>query len=167
MSGSMPPGPNPLAAPAPTQASPAARPPDDPMMQHARMWQYVNGMKPDEIASKAKEIDGTLPLLGALAGNDRVTAKNVIKAAADAAATGKITPSQAVKFISGMPDDHTKLQSWLKGIYAANMGALVHMKAALMAQRPGAPVAGPGMAPAAPAAMPAAPIGGMPPGAIR
>lgn len=121
---------NPLASTRqkPTEAHPAHG--------HAQMWQHVNGMDPSDQASKMQELQHSLPVLGALASNPKTTRKDVIKAAADAAGAGKIDPSAAVAFISQMPDDQTKLQGWLKGIYAANLSAMVHLKAAAM---PGVP----------------------------
>lgn len=106
-----------------------------PAHMHAQMWQHVNNMHPSEHASKAQEIAYGLPIIGALASNPKTTRKDVIKAAADAAGAGKIEPSMAVSIISQMPDDPNKLQPWLKGIYAANLSAMVHLKAAMMAQQ--------------------------------
>lgn len=126
---------------------------DHPMMMHAQTWQHVNGMAQDDMTSKAIEVNAWLPTLGALAGNPKVTSKDIIKAAADAAGIGTMRPSQAVSFISMMPDDPDKLRPWLKNLYAANLSALVHIKAALM------PTPQPAAAPVAPAQ--AAP--GMPP----
>lgn len=89
------------------------------------------------IQEKSGQMDGLLPILGALAGNPNVKSKDVIKAAADAAGEGMTTPSDAVRFISSMPSEPDKLQGWLKSIYAANLSAQVHMKAAMMkAQQP-------------------------------
>lgn len=112
-----------------------ARPaPEHPMMLHAKAWRHVGGMPSDQLASKSKELDYALPILGALAGNPNVTPKDVIKAAASAAADGALAPDQAVQMISAMPADPTKVQPWLKQLYAANLSAQVHMKAAMMQQ---------------------------------
>jgi len=138
--------PNPLSA---TNRNVAPAP--NPMLAHAQMWQHVNGMAPDEMATKAMQVSYGLPILGALAADPKVTRKDVIKAAADAAGAGKIPPSQAVEFISRMPDDPAKLAQWLRGLYATNLSAIVHMKAAMM-PAPAAPVA-----PAAPQMPPGAP----------
>ena len=128
-------------------------------MTHAKAWKHVGGMSPDDVASKSKELDYALPILGALAGNPNVTSKDVIKAAANAAADGAIEPSQAVGLISGMPADPDKIQPWLKGLYAANLSAQVHMKAAMLQQAQQSAPAQPGQAsqPQAPA-----PAQGMP-----
>ncbi len=117
---------NPLAT---RQAKPTE---PHPMTRHAQMWQHVGKMSPDDLPGHIDRIDYILPLLGALAGNPKVKAKDVIRAAADAAGSGKVSPKDAVKFISGMPIDPEKLQGWLKGLYAANLSAAVHMKAAAM-----------------------------------
>lgn len=122
---------NPLA---PRKSAAAAGP--HPMMGHAQMWQHVSGMAPEDQEAKTTELGYVLPLIGALAGNPKITRKDVIRAAADAAGSGKIPPSQAVSFISQMPEDPDKLQPWLHGIYAANITALVHLK---VAQMPGQP----------------------------
>lgn len=123
-------------------------------MAHAKMWQHVNAMAPDDAAAKTEELSYAVPIIGALAANPKTTRKDVIKAAADAAGAGKIPPSQAVQLISQMPEDSDKLQPWLKSAYQTNLTALVHLKAAQ------APAAQPA-APATPAA-PVAPMPGAP-----
>lgn len=138
-------GSNPLMSA--TTARPAAR--DDHMMTHARAWQHVGGMAPDAMQPKVTELDAILPVLGALAGNPNVKAKDVIKAAANAAAARHVSPEQAVKFITQIPPDPDKVGPWLKRLYAANLSAIVHMKAAMLqgaqggqqAPQDGAPVA--------------------------
>lgn len=127
-------------------------------MAHARIFKHVEAMAPDELSSKADLVSYVTPILGALAGNPKVTSKDVVKAAAQAAADGKIQPSEAVKFLTTMPSKPDDLRPWLKSLYAANMTALVHMKAAMM---PAAPVAAAPVAPAqAPPAAVAAPVAG-------
>lgn len=109
------------------------RPPGQhPAQMHAQVWQHVNGLAPDDQASKVAELTYSLPILGALANNPKTTRKDVIKAAAEAAGAGKIDPSMAVSIISQMPNDPDKLQPWLKNIYATNLSAMVHLKAAMM-----------------------------------
>ena len=112
-------------------------------MLHAKMWQHVSGMNPDEHQSNSARMDALLPVLGALANNPKVKPRDVIRAAADAAATGKTTPSGAVKFITAMPSEPEKLQGWLRAFYEANLSAQVHMKAAMMQQAQGQPQAPP------------------------
>lgn len=118
-----------MANPLATSRKPQA---PHPAEMHAKMWQHVNTMQSDEMTAQIQQSSYATPILGALAADPKVTRKDVIKAAADAAADGKIPPSQAVSFITQMPDDPDKLRPWLKGLYAANMSALVHMKAAQM-----------------------------------
>lgn len=113
----------------PLSSRPSA-PPEHPVMAHAKIWQHVNAMAPDDAAAKTAELTHVLPIMGALASNPKVTRKDVIKAAADAAGAGAIPPSQAVQVISQMPQDDDKLQPWLKGLYETNLTALVHLKAA-------------------------------------
>jgi hypothetical protein len=113
----------------PLSSKPRA-PAEHPVMAHAKIWQHVNAMSPDDAAAKTTELTHVLPIMGALASNPKVTRKDVIKAAADAAGAGHIQPSQAVQFISQMPQDDDKLQAWLKNAYATNLTALVHLKAA-------------------------------------
>jgi hypothetical protein len=103
-----------------------------PAQMHAQMWGNVRKMAPDEMGNKLEQSNYIAPILGNLAGNPKTTRKDVIKAAADAAGSGKIPAAQAVALISQMPEDPTKLQPWLKGLYAANLSALVHLKAATM-----------------------------------
>lgn len=101
-------------------------------MGHARVWAHVQQMQPEDISSKSDQLEDVLPILGELAGNPKVTSKMVIKASAQASADGKISPDEAVKFISQMPPDPDKLQPWLRTLYAANLAAQVHMKAAMI-----------------------------------
>lgn len=122
-------------------------PKDDPMMRHAKIWQHVGKMAPDAIPAHVERMEYVLPILGALASDPNVKAKDVIKAAAQAAADGKVDAGQAVGFISGMPADPDKIRPWLKGLYAANLSAHVHMKAAMLQQRQQAPQAVPVAAP--------------------
>lgn len=138
-----------------------------PELLHAQVWKGVNQMPSDDLASKAAIVNYATPLLGALAGNPKTTPKDVIKAAANAAADGKIKPSEAVEFISSMPADPTKLQAWLKQHYEEHLSAGVHMEAAMMRRSaqptlPGAPQA---QSLAAPAANPLASTTPVQPGA--
>jgi hypothetical protein len=119
---------NPLAAKPQTPKS------EHPMMNHARVWRHVQQMHPDDIAAKTDRLDYMLPILGELARNPKVTSKDVIKAAAQAAADGKAEPNEAVQFISQMPDDPAKLQPWLRNLYETNISAQIHMKAARIQQ---------------------------------
>jgi len=141
----------------PLQPTPrmAAATKDHPASMHARVWQHVNAMPPHEIPDKAAQMDALLPVLGGLAGNPNVKAKDVIKAAADAAASKRVSPSEAVEFISQMPTEPDKLQPWLRTIYAANLSAQVHMKAAMAQQAQAAAQPAP-----APVAMPQGPLNG-------
>ena len=109
------------------------------MMAHAKIWNHVNSMAPDDLKTTFDRVSHAVPILGALASNPNVTSKDVIKAAADAVANVKTSPSQAIAFISKIPDDPAKVQPWLKNLYAQNMAASVHMKAAQMAQQTAAP----------------------------
>jgi hypothetical protein len=123
-------GTNPLISPS-GQQQPADTAPD-PMLVHARIWRHAHSMDDDKLASATEQASYTVPLLGKLAGDPKTTGKDVIKAAASAAADLKVTPQEAVQFISQMPTDPDKLQPWLKGLYEAQMTQLVHMKAAAM-----------------------------------
>ena len=124
-------GSNPLVSgPAP----PMAPQPEHPAMGHARVWQHGGQMDPSDIPAQIAKLDYILPILGGLATNPKVTAKDVIKAAAKEAADGKVPPSEAIKFITQMPADPDKLSPWLRNIYSANLSAVVHMKAAMMQQ---------------------------------
>ena len=120
--------PNPLAPPRRAQADQKMHP----MKAHALVWQHVSRMDDGTLAAKSKQLDSLLPIVGELAGNPDVTTKDVIKAASQAAAEGIATPTEAVQFISSMPEEPDKLQGWLKGFYALQMSASVHMKARQM-----------------------------------
>jgi hypothetical protein len=128
------------------------------MAAHATVWQHVNSMPMGAMAAKSQQIDAILPILGELSGNPGVTAKDVIKAASQAAADGIATPTEAVQFISQIPDDPTKLQGWLRGLYAVNLSAAVHMKARQMQ-----PAQAPSEAPQTPAAPATNPMQAGPP----
>ena len=109
-----------------------SEPTQHPAHAHAQVWNHVQSMPHHEVAGGIDSANYTLPILGALANNPKTNRKDVIKAAADAAGAGKIAPSMAVSLISEMPDDPNKLQGWLKGLYAYQLTALVHMKARAM-----------------------------------
>lgn len=127
-------GSNPLVSgPAP----PMALQPDHPAMGHARAWQHVGQMDSGDLPAQIAKLDRVLPILGSLATNPKVTAKDVIKAAAKEAADGAVPPSEAIKFITGMPADPDKLQPWLRNLYSTNLSAVVHMKAAMLQQAQG------------------------------
>ena len=142
--------PNPLAPPRRAQADQQMHP----MKAHALVWQHDGRMDDGTLTAKSKQLDSLLPIVGELAGNPDVTTKDVIKAASQAAAEGIATPTEAVQFISSMPEEPDKLQGWLKGVYALQMSMSVHMKARQIAAAPTAPpVASPAAAPAPPTSM--------------
>lgn len=121
---------NPLAS---SRAKPPAAEPH-PMQRHAEQWQHVNSHPPEALQAHVEFADYALPILGQLAGDPKVKAKDVIKAVSSAAADGKIEPSKGVAFISQMPADDDKLRPWLKERYADMLGVTVHAKAALLQQ---------------------------------
>ena len=127
---------------------------DPHMKSHAQVWQHINSLAPNDMEQMADRTAYVTPIFGKLAADPDVTRKDVIKATAAGVADGKSTPSEAVKFITQIPDDPMKFQSWIKNLYMMNLSALIHMKAAQgMPQAPSQAQAGPG---AAPAAMPIA-----------
>jgi len=135
----------------PLAARSAAPPVDPALMRHAQMWQAMHGQEPDALHKTVQTLDYGLPILGALAGNPKVTAKDVIKATSAAVADQKLAPSAGVAFISQMPADPDKLRGWLRDKYAANLAAAVHAKAALMSKAGMPPGQGLAPPPAAPA----------------
>src|SRR4051812_3169303 len=108
------PGNNPLAA----DRQPSRGP--HPMMQHAQIWQHMHGQDDDTLKQHVANLDYGLPIMGALAANPKVTAKDVIKATAAAVADGKVAPSVGVALITSMPADPDKLRPWLRERYALN-----------------------------------------------
>lgn len=119
--------PNPLMT-----AGPAAPPAPDPDEERqAQIWQYMQQQPEDVLAQTIKSTDYGLPVIGALAANPKVTAKDVIKAATDAAASGAIDPSAAVNMVSQMPADPDKLRPWLKQMYQTSFAAAVEAKSAM------------------------------------
>lgn len=138
---------------------------DHPALMHAQAWGRVQQIPPENINAQTDQLEYVLPVLGALAGNPKVTPKMVIKAAAQASADGKIEPSDAVKFISGMPPDPQKLQGWLRDLYTHTMSAQVHLKAAQIkaAQPPPQPPQQAAPAPASPLSTPTAMTPGVSP----
>ncbi len=159
-------GTNPLASTRATAPGPKA---DDPMLRHAQIWSHVHRLGSDAIAAHVDAMDHILPTLGALAADPNVNAKDVIKAATNAVAAGKMSPSRAVAEIADMPADPDKLRPWLHERYADALATTVHAKAALMARQQaaqGAPGGAP--APAQPAMAPASPQPVQaPPGAVQ
>lgn len=125
MSGTM----NPLQS-APPQAAPNKA--NDPLVQHANIWAAVNKLDPAALVQKERLTTGVTPILGALAGNPKVTSKDVVKAASQAAAERLVSPEMAVQFLMQMPQKPEELRPWLRNLYAMNMTASVHAKAALM-----------------------------------
>ncbi len=152
---------NPLAA---RNAQPQV---DPALLQHAQMWQHAHSQDHDQLQSMIKTLDYGLPIIGALAGNPKVTAKDVIKATSAAVADQKLTPSAGVAFITQMPADPDKLRPWLRDKYAMNLSAAVHAKAALMARQTMphiAPMGAPdGAGAPMPSAGPATPLTSAPP----
>ena len=137
---------NPLST---TRRRPAETPPD-PMLRHAQLWRHVNSQTPEVLPRHIGQMDYILPILGTLAGDPDVRAKDVIKAVTGAVAEDKIEPSKAVETIAAMPADPDKLRPWLKDRYAIGLATTVHAKAALLAQaaspQGAAPTAAPGAA---------------------
>lgn len=133
---------NPLAS---ARATPPAAEPH-PLQRHAELWKHVNAHPPEALQAHVQFADYALPILGKLAGDPKVNAKEVIKAVSSAVADGKMDPSKAVAVISQMPADDDKLKPWLRERYADMLGITVHAKAALLqqAEQQAAPVQ-PGM----------------------
>jgi hypothetical protein len=147
---------NPLASRRPRPAEPK----DNPMLRHAQVWQHIERQTPATLQSHVDFMDYALPIIGRLAGDPDVTAKDVIKALSGAVADGKMEASKAVANLADMPADADKLRPWLKEKYADSLATTVHAKAALMRQ--GAMQA-PGQTPVA--ASPVPPAAPMPQGA--
>lgn len=121
---------HPLASrrPRPAEAEP------DPMLRHAHLWRHIEGMHPDDLQKHVEMMDHGLPILGKLAGDPKVTAKDVIKMISNAVADGKMPASQGIAGIADMPADPDKLRPWLREKYADSLATTVHAKAALMRQ---------------------------------
>ena len=152
---------NPLASRRPRPAEPEP----DPMHRHAHIWQHIEQQPVDALHQHVAFMDYALPILGRLAGDPNVKAKDVIKALSGAVADGKLPPSQAVANLANMPADPEKLRPWLREKYADSLATTVHAKAALMRQ---GEVPGPGQAApeGAPGAV-AAPAQGVPAGVVQ
>ena len=125
---------------------------EHPLMRHAKLAAYAHSMAPHELPAKSDLAGYVTPILGTLASDPNVNSKDVVKAAAGAVADGKITAAEAVKFLSTVPEDPAQLHPWLKNLYATNMTALVHMKAAMM--KNGVPLQPRSAAPVSPGAAP-------------
>jgi hypothetical protein len=144
---------NPLASRRPRPAEKK----DDPMLRHAQVWQHIERQTPETLQKHVVFMDYALPIMGRLAGDPNVTAKDVIKALSGAVADGQMEPAKAVANLSDMPSEPDKLRPWLREKYADALATTVHAKAALMRQgamqAPGAqaaPAAAPGAVQAAP-----------------
>jgi hypothetical protein len=143
---------NPLA---PTRRPRPAEPEPHPMVRHAALYQHVNNQTQKTLQDHVAQMDYGLPILGALAADPDVTAKDVIKALSNSVAEGKRSPSSAVAAIANMPAEPDKLRPWLKEQYATNLATTVHAKAALMSQAAQGQVPQPGGAPQGAAPQPA------------
>lgn len=146
---------NPLASKRPAEKK------DHPMQRHALIWQHMHQQTPDVLQGHVAAMDYGLPILGKLAGDPNVTAKDVIKALSGAVADGQMQASKAVANLADMPADPDKLRPWLREKYADALATTVHAKAALMRQgamqppgQPAAPAVAPAAAAPAPAPMP-------------
>ncbi len=117
-----------LAAKAPMPTMPK----EHPAMSHAQAWQSVQQIPPEELAERTARLDKTLPILGALASDPKVTFRKAVKVAAKAAADHSIPAAEIVQFISLMPTDDKKIGAFLKDVYSRSMSSLVHMKAAML-----------------------------------
>jgi hypothetical protein len=106
--------------------------PASPMHAHAMVWQGANNVAHDQLDDMVSKTDYATPILGKLASDPKVTGKDVIKALADAAADNQVSPSDAVKMIQEIPEKAEDVRPWLKSLYAFNMTAAVHLKAAAM-----------------------------------
>lgn len=160
---------NPLAprkksAPAPqAQQGPMPNSFVSPMHAHAAIWNGANNVPHDELDQLTAKTDYAIPVLGALASNPKVTGKDVIKALADSAANNYISPSEAVKLIQQIPESQEDIRPWLKSLYAFNLTAAVHLKAAALRRDAGVEAGMP--VPAVPAPMQTAPQPEAPQGA--
>lgn len=110
-----------------------------PMMRHAQLWQHINNQPADVLDQHVRTMDYVLPVLGGLAADPKVTAKDVMKAMSNAVADKIIDPTSAVQTISQMPADPDKLRTWLREKYADYVTTTVHAKAAQMRAAPAAP----------------------------
>jgi hypothetical protein len=107
-------------------------PKEHPAMVHAKAWQAVQQIPPEDLAERTARLDKTLPILGELASDPNVTFRKAVKVAAKAAADHSIPASEIVQFISLMPTDEKKIGPFLRDVYSRSMSSLVHMKAAMM-----------------------------------
>jgi hypothetical protein len=121
---------NPLASRRPRPAEPK----DHPMLRHAQIFQHIEKQTPDTLQKHVGFMDYALPIMGRLAGNPDVTAKDVIKALSGAVADGQMEPARAVANLADMPAEPDKLRPWLREKYADALATTVHAKAALMRQ---------------------------------
>ena len=127
--------PNPLVA----GRKSGAQPKPHPMMAHAQMWHAVNSMDAGHLAEVTQKTENLIGPLGALAHKPNLKRTDVIKAAADAAGAGHLSASDAVDFISQLPDKPEELKPFIMNRYAMSLTALVHAKAAQMPDPNGAP----------------------------
>ena len=140
------PGANSLAAssgPAPQAASPA-------------LISVPNGVSniiaqklgPEQIAQHITMLNAGLPDMAKLAHKPNVTRTDVLKATADAVGSKRITASEAIQFITSMPEDPEKLRGWLQTRYHTGLAASVALHSVghqMVAGGQGAPQAAPGM----------------------
>lgn len=89
-------------------------------------------MSPQDMAQAAQKSTYAAQELGKLAKMPDLSPKDVVSATGQAVADGQLTTSAAVNFLSGMPQDETKLRPWVSQLYMQNLVAAVHLKAAMM-----------------------------------
>lgn len=152
---------NPLAT---ASKPPGIGPRDDPMTKHAEAWARMKDAPTAALEQHATFLDYSLPIVGALANNPKVRARDVIRAVTDAVGKGIIEPSRGVQIVSQLPADDAKLRPWLLEKYKTGLSEAIHAKAVLMGRmedNPDNPMAsnGPGN-PGMPQGMPGNPLSG-------
>lgn len=91
-------------------------------------------MTPQQLVKGADLATYSAQEFAALAKKPDLSSKDVVNSAGQAVADGKITASDAVEFLSGMPQDEQNLRPWVDGLAMHYLTGSVHLKAAMLKQ---------------------------------
>lgn len=113
----------PVAGPA--QSNPLAQGP-----QNSAPNPQMPQINPDEIPDHIDMGNYIMPMLVKLLQDPKVSRKDVIKTVGTAISDDKVKPTEAVKFLTDVPDDPVALRPWLKQKYGHLVAGMVHLHAA-------------------------------------
>jgi hypothetical protein len=96
-------------------------------------------IQPHQVAEQADIAAYSAQAFGALVRKPELTDKDIIGTVGQAVADGKITASNAVKFLAGMPQDPAQLKPWMSQMYMQAITNAVQLRAHQAGATPSAP----------------------------